>query len=350
MSQWDIKKVLAYSTVSQLGFMVAACGIGAYTAAIFHLLTHAFFKALLFLGSGSVIHGLEHNPKTATHADGAHGGAHHGVDPQDMRNMGGLKSRMKITFFTYLIGGLALAGIPPLAGFWSKDEILAASSSNLIVFALLAVTAVLTAFYTMRQIRLVFFGEPRSKEAWHTIENGPQMTVPLIILAIFSIGAGALINWPFEFGLTPHALSHFLEPVFGKLEVIKFDWTKAIVFSVLALVSMAAAYLIYRSNYNERQQEEPLEKLGPLYALSKGKFFLDDIYRVLIVIPFYGAASVFAQVIEKNGIDAIVNGVGNAVRNAAGTLREIQTGFVRSYGLVMLLGVVVIVAWFVFAR
>ncbi len=202
MSQWDIKKVLAYSTVSQLGFMVAACGSGAYVAAIFHLLTHAFFKALLFLGAGSVIHGLEHNPKTATHAAGGHDDAHdagasgaHAFDAQDMRNMGGLKSRMKLTFLTYLVGGFALAGVPPLAGFFSKDEILtAAFGSNMIVFGLLAVSAVLTAFYTMRQLRLVFFGEPRSKEAWHTIENGAQMTLPLVVLAVFSAVGGWVIN------------------------------------------------------------------------------------------------------------------------------------------------------------
>ncbi len=330
--------------------MVAACGVGAYTAAIFHLLTHAFFKALLFLGSGSVIHGIEHNPKTATHG-GAHGGEHHGIDPQDMRNMGGLKTRMPITFFTYLIGGLALAGVPPLAGFWSKDEILAHTShSNMLVFGLLAVTAVLTAFYTMRQIRLVFFGEPRSKEAWHTIENGPQMTLPLVVLAVFSVAGGVLINWPFDAPLPPHALSHWLEPVLGKQELLKFDFVMAAVFSVLAVAAMAAAYVMYRSNYNERMQDEPLEKLGPLYALSKGKFFLDDIYRAAIVIPFYGAASVLAQVIDKGVIDWLVNGAGRLVSWLSSNAREVQTGFVRSYGLVMLLGVVVLVAWMVFAR
>jgi NADH-quinone oxidoreductase subunit L len=350
LTQWDIKKVLAYSTVSQLGFMVAACGVGAYVAAVFHLLTHAFFKALLFLGSGSVIHGIEHNPKSATHATPGHGSHHHGIDPQDMRNMGGLKSRMKITFVTYLIGGLALAGVPPFAGFWSKDEILvSAFKGNPIVFWLLAVTAVLTAFYTMRQIRLVFFGEPRSKEAFHTLESGPQMTIPLVILAIFSVVGGVAINWPFEAVLPAHALSHWLEPIVGK-EVVVFDVTKAAIFTLLALGAMAAAYFLYRNSYNEKVQREPLEKLGPLYALSSNKFYLDQIYRALVVIPFHGAATVLAQVIDKNGIDAVVNGIGVAVRNAAASLRDIQTGFVRSYGLVMLLGVAVLVAWFVFTR
>ena len=351
LTQWDIKKVLAYSTVSQLGFMVAACGVGAYVAAVFHLLTHAFFKALLFLGSGSVIHGIEHNPKSATHAPLAHGGEHHGIDPQDMRNMGGLKSRMKITFVTYLIGGLALAGVPPLAGFWSKDEILvSASESNPIVFWMLAITAVLTAFYTMRQIRLVFFGEPRTKEAWHTVESGPQMTIPLVILAVFSVVGGMVINWPFEAVLPPHALSHWLEPVLHKLEVVKFDFMKAGVFTALAIAAMGTAYFMYKRSFNENVKVEPLEKLGPLYALSSNKFYLDQIYRALVVIPFHGIATVFAQVIDKNGIDAVVNGIGSTVRAASSSLRDIQTGFVRSYGLVMLLGVAVLVAWFVFTR
>jgi NADH-quinone oxidoreductase subunit L len=347
LTQWDIKKVLAYSTVSQLGFMIAACGLGAYVAAIFHLITHAFFKALLFLGSGSVIHGIEHNPKTATHATGHGGGHHDGLDPQDMRNMGGLKSRMKLTFFTYLVGGFALAGVPPFSGFWSKDEILvAAADKNMIVFALLAVTAVLTAFYTMRQMRLVFFGEPRSKEAWHTVENGPQIVLPLVVLAVFA-ALGGLINFPFGGEGFAHALGHWLEPVLGKEEA-KFDFVKAVVFTALALGAMAVAYVLYRSNYSEKQQVEPLEKLGPLYALSSNKWYLDELYRALIVKPFYGVAAVFAQVIDKGAIDALVNYIGTSVRDLSGSLRQIQTGFVRSYGLVMLLGVVVTVAYMVF--
>jgi NADH-quinone oxidoreductase subunit L len=330
--------------------MVAACGLGAYVAAVFHLITHAFFKALLFLGSGSVIHGIEHNPKSQTYAGGNHEHGHGSFDPQDMRNMGGLKSRMKLTYITYLIGGFALAGLPPFAGFWSKDEILVAAGNNLPVFALLAVTAVLTAFYTMRQIRLVFFGEPRSKEAWHTIENGPQIVLPLVVLALFSTLGGLLINFPFEgFGIPAHALGHWLEPVLGKEEAT-FDMVKAAIFTVLAIVAMGAAYVLYRSNYNEKQQVEPLEKLGPLYALSKGKWFLDEIYRALIVVPFYTLATVFSQVIDKGAIDAVVNGVGSTLRGMSTQIRDIQTGFVRSYGLVMLLGVVMMVAYMVFAR
>ncbi len=174
VAQNDIKRVLAYSTISQLGFMIAALGIGAYVAAVFHLITHAFFKALLFLGSGSVIHGMEHGV--------LHTGNHH-VDPQDMYNMGGLRKKMPITFWTFLIGGFALSGFPVLtAGFWSKDEILADAwgHGHMAIFITLAVAAFLTAFYTMRQITLTFLGEPRTKEAEHAHETPWTMTAPLV--------------------------------------------------------------------------------------------------------------------------------------------------------------------------
>ncbi len=183
VAQNDIKRVLAYSTISQLGFMIAALGIGAYVAAAFHLVTHAFFKALLFLDSGSVIHGMEHGVM--------HTGEH--VDAQNMFNMGGLRKKMPITFWTFLIGGLALSGFPVLtAGFWSKDEIFAEAFGNghLVVFITLAVAAFLTAFYTMRQITLTFLGEPRTKAAEHASETPWTMTVPLIVLAVFAVGYG----------------------------------------------------------------------------------------------------------------------------------------------------------------
>ncbi len=184
VAQNDVKRVLAYSTISQLGFMIAALGIGAYVAAAFHLITHAFFKALLFLGSGSVIHGMEHGV--------LHTGDHK-VDPQDMFNMGGLRKKMPITFWTFLIGGFALSGFPVItAGFWSKDEILADAWAHhhYTVFIVLAVAAFLTAFYTMRQITLTFLGEARTKEAEHAHETPWTMTVPLMVLAFFAITYG----------------------------------------------------------------------------------------------------------------------------------------------------------------
>ena len=215
VTQNDIKKVLAYSTISQLGFMFAALGIGAYVAAIFHLLTHAFFKALLFLGSGSVIHGMEHGHHETAHGHGdtrtrgdKETGAHDGhsslstcrqspaFDPQDMRNMGGLFHKMPRTAWTFIIGGLALSGFPIVtAGFWSKDEILADAwvNGHHIVFVVLAFSALLTAFYTMRQILMTFFGKPRTAAAAHANEHDSiftWMTIPLMVLAVFAVAAG----------------------------------------------------------------------------------------------------------------------------------------------------------------
>ena len=191
IGQYDIKKVLAYSTISQLGFMVAAVGMGAYVAGMFHLITHAFFKALLFLSAGSVIQGVEHG-----HHHAAHAGHDADFDPQDMRNMGGLRSKMKLTFWVYLIGALALSGIAPLAGFFSKDEILAfAFGKNPIMFGMLLLAAFFTAFYMARQVWMVFFAKPRSEAAEGAKENPPVMTIPLVILALLSILGGA-INLP----------------------------------------------------------------------------------------------------------------------------------------------------------
>src|ERR1043165_1412047 len=203
VAQNDIKRVLAYSTISQLGFMIAALGIHAYIAAVFHLITHAFFKALLFLGSGSVIHGMEHGV--------LHTGNHE-VDPQDMFNMGGLRRKMPITFWTFLIGGFALSGFPVLtAGFWSKDEIFAEAFGNghFLLFLTFAVAAFLTAFYTMRQITLTFLGEPRTNAAENAQETPWTMTTPLVILAVFAVAYG-WVGIPAEFpvlgGLIPNWL------------------------------------------------------------------------------------------------------------------------------------------------
>ena len=206
--------MLAYSTISQLGFMIAALGIGAYVAAAFHLITHAFFKALLFLGSGSVIHGMEHGV--------LHTG-NHKVDPQDMFNMGGLRKKMPITFWTFLIGGFALSGFPLVtAGFWSKDEILADAfgHGHMAVFITLAIAAFMTAFYTMRQITLTFLGEPRTKEAEHAQENKWTMTVPLMVLAFFAVTYG-WVGIPEHFpglgGLLPELVPRFCRPHAGSM-------------------------------------------------------------------------------------------------------------------------------------
>ncbi len=341
LTQNDIKKVLAYSTISQLGFMVAAAGLGAYVASVFHLATHAFFKALLFLAAGSVIHGMEH----LSHSKhGAHGDHKEPIDPQDMRNMGGLRTKMPVTFIVFLIGSLALAGIFPLAGFWSKDEIIvAALSKNILVFVLLGITAVFTAFYVGRQLVMVFFGKPRTEDAAHAAESSPLMTIPLIILAVLSAIGGAL-NLP---GVG--SLGNWLAPVLGEAEAEAFQIGVAGFFTVLSIAALAGAWALYRNAYAKADDKDPLQKLGPLYTFIKRAWFIDAIYKDVVVKLFYAACSFLARVFDIGGIDGVVNGAGTLVQKASGGLRKAQNGFVRSYGLMMLVGVVVIVAWFVYS-
>ena len=334
LTQNDIKKVLAYSTVSQLGFMVAAAGLGAYIPSVFHVFTHAFFKALLFLAAGSVIHGMEH------HAHAKHA---HGADPQDMRNMGGLRSKMPITFWTFVIGALALAGIPPLAGFWSKDEIMvAAGQGNILVFILLTISAGLTAFYTGRQLAMVFYGKPRTADAEHAVESSNSMTVPLIALAAFAIIAG-FFNFPAAGG---GGLHHLLESVIPE-EALGFNVILALFFTASAAGVLWLSFTIYKTAYETPASPDPLQRLGRFYQLSLEKFRVDELYRAVFIKPFYAFSSLFAQVFDLGGIDGVVNGVGTVIKRAGSSLRTIQTGFVRSYGLMMLVGVVVIVAYFV---
>ncbi|MCQ3937820.1 MAG: NADH-quinone oxidoreductase subunit L, partial [Chloroflexi bacterium] len=240
VAQNDIKRVLAYSTISQLGFMIAALGIGAYVAAAFHLITHAFFKALLFLGSGSVIHGMEHGV--------LHTG-NHNVDPQDMFNMGGLRRKMPITFWTFLIGGFALSGFPLVtAGFWSKDEILADAwgHGHYVVFGTLALAAFLTAFYTMRQITLTFLGEPRTKEAEHAQETPWTMTVPLMVLAVFAVGYGWVgipEHFPLIGGIVPNWFHDFVGHTLAEVpEAPEFSWIPLLTSLVVALGGLTAGY------------------------------------------------------------------------------------------------------------
>ena len=230
VGQYDIKKVLAYSTISQLGFMVAAVGMGAFVAGMFHLITHAFFKALLFLSAGSVILGVERGHHHLEHEHHDKGKRKEEdrwsrwtkevFDPGDMRNMGGLRKTMPVTFWLYIIGTLALAGIVPFAGFWSKDEILLDASRHYpIVYWLLTIAAFLTAFYMGRQIWMVFFGEPRHEAAAHAEESPKVMTIPLMILAVLSLVGGAL-NLPFE-GF--HNLGHWLGYTLGEVESLGFS-------------------------------------------------------------------------------------------------------------------------------
>ncbi len=262
-AQFDIKRILAYSTVSQLGFMMTALGAGSYAAGMFHLFTHAFFKALLFLGAGSIIHAMHHE--------------------QDIRNMGGLLKKMPVTSATYLIGAAALAGIFPLAGFWSKDEILLVTlhaGHNVwqnIPFLFLAAASVLTAFYMTRQCIYVFFGEPR-RDA-HAHESPAVMTLPLCVLALGAVVLGPWFGYDWsKSGHTP--MHHFLAP---GTEAHAFSMNVALFAQGASLFGIIAGVLIYWGRRSRLQREEPLEKLGGIYKALYGKFYFDELYNKTIV-------------------------------------------------------------------
>ncbi len=354
VAQHDIKKVLAYSTVSQLGFMFLAIGSGAYVAAIFHMITHAFFKALLFLGSGSVLHGMHHE--------------------QDMRRMGALRKLMPVTAVTFIIGWLAIAGVPPFAGFWSKDEILLytyAKSPVLYVFGLVA--ALLTAYYMTRQVILVFFGEARWKDHAHehgahgdlgvhddahTAQTGDAdhgdhahtphespaiMLIPLVVLAGLSIVGGAM-QLPFSKDL--HFLEKWLEPVIGFGEAdITGTWpydNKYLLLGiaiVVALAGIAASVMVYA-----KKKATPIEPV----VLEQGWYY-DRAVTAFMGGPgrkaFDGIAWADAKI-----VDGAVNGVAKAVEGAAGQVRKTQSGFVRQYAAALGVGVVLLLGWFVVIR
>ena len=319
VAQNDIKRVLAYSTISQLGYMIAALGIGAYVAAAFHLVTHAFFKALLFLGSGSVIHGIEHGA--------LHSGEH--LDANDMYNMGGLRKKMPITFWTFLIGGFALSGFPLLtAGFWSKDEILADAFGyeHLAVFLTLAVAAFLTAFYTMRQITLTFLGKPRTRAAEHAQETPWTMTLPLVVLAVFAVGYGwvgipelfpVIGGLPQALGFTP---SWFHEFVGGTLAehpgVLQFEIVPLLTSLGVALGGLLLGWLVYRN------VKSPAEDRLQI-PLLKNKYYFDEAYNFLFVRPAYWLAETFTyQFIDRTVIDGILHGFGKIAMWLGANLRR----------------------------
>lgn len=315
VAQNDVKRVLAYSTISQLGFMIAALGIGAYVAAAFHLVTHAFFKALLFLGSGSVIHGMEHGV--------LHTG-NHDVDPQDMFNMGGLRRKMPVTFWTFLIGGFALSGFPVItAGFWSKDEILADAWAHhhYAVFITLAVAAFLTAFYTMRQITLTFFGEPRTEEAQHAHETPWTMTAPLVILSIFAIGygwvgipehfplLGSLVrkNWFHDF--VGHTLAH-------PPEAPDFSPVPLLTSLGVALGGLFFGWLVYRNVKSPAQDKLQIHWL-------KNKWYFDEAYDFLFVKPAYWVSETLVYKWMDSGlIDGILHSFGKVTAWLGNFLRD----------------------------
>jgi NADH-quinone oxidoreductase subunit L len=359
LAQRDIKKVLAYSTVSQLGYMFLAVGVGAYVPAIFHMVTHAFFKALLFLGSGSVIHGLH--------------------EEQDMTRMGGLRRYMPITAATFIIGWLAIAGVPPFAGFWSKDEILLyAFDASPALWAVGLVTALLTAFYMSRQVFMVFFGPERFREettlggepeqsgdaaaqeheetgteVHGTVEEGDAhvghpagdphespwiMTVPLVVLAGLAIVGGGL-NLPFTKGL--HFLDHWLEPVVGEhaRHIDVATGTKvglAVVAVLVAFAGIAAAVAVYL-----QRRVEPVEP-----EVLANAYYYDSALASFVGGPGRAGFEATAA-FDRNVVDGAVNGVATVVRSGGGGLRRIQSGFVRSYALGISVGAVALLAYFV---
>jgi NADH-quinone oxidoreductase subunit L len=326
LTQNDIKKVLAYSTVSQLGYMFLAVGIGAFGAAIFHVFTHAFFKACLFLGSGSVIHAL--------------GGE------QDMRRMGGLKSYLPTTYWTYLLATLAIAGAPLTAGFFSKDLILwqAFSHGAFMLWGIGLVTAGLTAFYMFRQLFMVFHNECRADEQAksHLHESPPVMTLPLIILAAGSIFAGWLSAPDYLWGSW---WDHFLQPVFGTPEhhgsVITEVMVTLLTLAVVA-VAICRAYLSY-GRPGARVDQQPARLL---YRLSLNKYYIDEIYDLLIVRPFTACARFLAQFVDPWVIDGAVNGVAATVRGFSWVWCGLQTGNVQHYLAGFLLGTLALLAYY----
>jgi len=345
LGQYDIKRVLAYSTISQLGYMVAAVGMGAYAAGMFHLVTHAFFKALLFLSAGSVIQGLERGER-ALHV-GHHTGF--GFDPQDMRNMGGLRKRIPVTFWVYLTGALALSGIAPLAGFFSKDEILAeAFHLQPVVFILLIITAFLTALYMGRQVFMVFFGKSRSKPAEHASESQAIVTVPLLVLAFLSL-TGGILNLPL--GGHETAGAHFLTGWLSKsIEGIvagEFNLGVALLSTALVLTAILMAWLLYaRREVTRSTFTDPLRRmLGPVFTAIENKWWVDEFYQVILLKPFHIISDCLAHPFDQGTIDATLNGFASGAKGLAGILRKVQSGYVRNYALAVIAGLVLILAY-----
>jgi len=325
VGQRDIKRVLAYSTISQLGYMFMGVGVLGLVGGVFHLVTHAFFKALLFLGAGSVIHAM--------------------ADEQDMAKMGGLRKKIPMTFATMVIAWIAISGIPPLAGFWSKDEILAIvfnrGGGYLALWAIGIVTAALTAFYMSRMMFLTFWGEPRWADGVDPHESPPSMLVPLVALAGLSL-VGGLINTPFR-----PALEHFLEPSFELVHQTHLPegttpWILAAISIVAGLAGLWVAYRRYV--VGETQLEE-----GGIWDTLLAGYRVDDLYGRTIVAPGKAAANELAFTADAKVVDGGVNGLGWLVQWVGGMMTRLQTGMVRTYGLGILGGAVGLVVWLLLA-
>jgi NADH-quinone oxidoreductase subunit L len=333
ITQWDIKKILAYSTVSQLGYMFLAVGVGAFTAAQFHLMTHAFFKALMFLGSGSVIHAMH--------------------EEQDIRKMGGLKKYMPITYLTFLMGWLAIIGIPPFAGFFSKDEILwqafSSPHGSKALWAIGAVTAAMTAFYMTRLMALTFWGKGRFGHDVHPHESPPTMYIPLIVLGVLSV-VGGWIGIPHVIGeiLPGHpgnVFGHWLEPMLPKLEEghasAVLEWSLMGISVSLAVISAWFAYDSYI-----RVPERPKKiaaAAGGFYRAVYNKYYVDEGYFAFIINPLVAGSKALWMYVDVNFIDKCTYWAGDLVKGAAALVKTVQNGKTQSYAMYMALGVVVIV-------
>ncbi|HEX2868456.1 MAG TPA: NADH-quinone oxidoreductase subunit L [Ignavibacteriales bacterium] len=335
--QNDIKKVLAYSTVSQLGYMFLAMGVGAFTSGIFHVMTHAFFKALLFLGAGSVIHSMH--------------------DEQDIRHYGGLKKYMPRTYLTFLIAALAISGFPGLSGFFSKDEILwyAYAQGNIVLWIVGVLTAVMTAFYMFRLVFLTFYGKERFSHDVHPHESPSLMTVPLMVLAFLSV-VGGYIGLPAIFsGEGGNLFESWLAPVFTsaerKLEVYgshthSEEFLLMFVSVVAALGSIYFAYYVY----TKRQDiaERTSQKFKGLYRLLLNKYFVDEAYEAAVVQPIQkGSETLLWKFTDSKIIDGVVNGSAALIDRTAGFIRRFQTGVAQFYALIMIAGIAIALFWII---
>ncbi len=334
--EMDLKRVLAYSTISQLGYMVLAVGVGGYVAAMFHLVTHAFFKALLFMGAGSVMH--------ATH------------EVIDMRRLGGLRNKMKTTYWTFIVGGAALAGFPLTAGFFSKDKILVtAFESNMLLYLIGIVTALMTAFYTFRAIFMTFHGQPRDKQVYdHIHENSDVMTRPLIVLAVLSI-LGGLLGLPKEVIGLPNWISGWLHPVLERGETLVHHEGHHLSFStevgllvasaIIALVGIALAFLIY--DRNPKIADMLGSRLGVIHKVLFNKYYVDEIYNAIFVEPSKSFSRFLAKAIDVGVIDNIlVDGFAKATVAFGGAMSKLQSGYIRNYITTIFVGCLIIGIYF----
>jgi NADH-quinone oxidoreductase subunit L len=335
LKQNDIKKILAYSTISQLGFMFMALGTGVYWLAIFHLVTHAFFKALLFLGSGSVIHGMH--------------------EEQDITKMGGLKNKMKITYLTFFIGTLAISGIPPLSGFFSKDEILWKIFENAgpIYYFIVLFIAALTAFYMFRLVGLTFFGKPRYDEKHLEPHESPKvMTIPLIILAVLSV-IGGFIGFPHYLGL-PNALESWLEPVFKTANNINLAYGHQEEYSVsiellFVVISIVVAVVSIYFAFKKFSVQKTFKEEKGIGKVLERKYYLDEIYETAIVKPIHITSDKFLwNIFDVKIIDGAVNGIAKYFAKLSIDWRKMQSGVIQDYATIAIAGVVLILLYILF--